>query len=161
MAKSSENRIFQIKNNDLAKYVQLFDECGKVTKGDGDNPETFMKFKYACGRNWDKVKGVYIALLKSPAYQAMMQAREVCQEKYCTKDPGGQPLLKQTTQGEEYTFTRENQALCDAEIHLICEELMEEINMIELFKVPFATVPEKMAGAYIKELEVMLTGLPT
>jgi hypothetical protein len=38
---------------------------------------------------------------------------------------------------------------------------MEEVNLVELFKVPFATVPEKMAGAYIKELECMLTDLPT
>jgi hypothetical protein len=161
MKMNSKGGALQITNANLAKYVQLFDECGKVMKGEGDNPETFMKFKYACGRNWDKVKSLYIALLRSPAYQAMMHAREESQEKYCTKDAEGQPILKQTAQGEEYTFTKENQALCDAEVHLVCEELMEEVNLVELFKVPFATVPEKMAGAYIKELECMLTDLPT
>lgn len=175
-----------ITNRDLPEHVELFELCGKVMRGEREESQPYMKFKYACGRNWAKLNALtkaasakYREITKSaPEYRTILLACEDSRKIHCTKDAQGLPVMEKDERGVElYTFTSEALATCDAEIKAIVAKsqevydvhqaklkagelfLNEEVS-IDLFTVPFSMIPERMAGAYIPAISIMLTEVP-
>ena len=180
------SKTIKVTNRDLPDHVELFDLCGKVMRGEREANEPYMKFKYACGRNWDKVNAMtkaasakYHALTKSaPEYRTILLACEDSRKIHCTKDAQGAPVMEKDERGVElYTFTSESLATCDAEIKAIVaksqavydahqaklkagEEFLNEEVSIDLFTVPFSMVPERISAAFIPAISIMLTDIP-
>jgi hypothetical protein len=182
------SKTLKIKRGEAERYEDLFRQVGAVGRGDTEDRDTFLKFKYAVGKNWKKleslVKEVHakLAVIMEPDehYRAFQIKREEIADKYATKDAEGNVIFtpdKDDPNKQQRTFTQENQLLGEQELDALKAEyessikkyeeqakqaqayLDEEI-MIELYSVPFDWVAERIAGAWLDAIEIMLTDLP-
>lgn len=169
-------------------WLDVFHQCGTVGRADGEDRDQFQKFKYACGRNWDRVMSaiktaqeeVKAILSPSDDFHAWMRICEDLNREYCTKDTSGNPVLKVNENGSQsFTFTPENRRKRDALMDgyrsdpkwaAVLQEdddkrsqanaFMEGTIDMELYTVPWDFLPERMSAPYMARVAIMCTGAP-
>lgn len=182
------SKVLTIKRGEAERYEDLFRQVGAVGRGETEDRDTFLKFKYAVGKNWKKLESLVkeinakLAVIMEPDehYRAFQVKREEIADKYATKDADGNVIFtpdKDDPNRQHRAFTQENQLLGEQELDALKTEyefsitkyetqteaakayLGEEV-AIELYSVPFSSVAEKIAGAWLDAVEIMLTDVP-
>lgn len=182
------SKILKIKRGECERYEDLFRQVGAVGRGETEDRETFLKFKYAVGKNWNKLDSLVkevngrLAKIMEPDehYREFQVKREAIADKYATKDADGNVIFttdKEDPNRQHRAFTQENQLLGEQELDALKTEYdfsirkyekqaeaakayCDEEVTIELFSVPFSSVAEKIAGAWLDAIEIMLTDPP-
>lgn len=169
-------------------WLDVFHQCGLAPRADGEDRDHYQKFKYACGRNFDRVmskvkeirKEVEEIMMPSDFYDEFMRKVEAINRKHCLLDEKGEPDLTVNENGTgTYKFTDERRALRDAELEALKAQptfaaaiedqnekrkaaaaFMEEPCEVELYTVPWSWLPERAGSAYLARLSVMCTDVP-
>lgn len=169
-------------------WLDVFHKCGLAPRADGEDRDHYQKFKYACGRNFERVmsevkkcrKEVEEILMPSDFYDEFMRKVEAINRKHCLLDEKGEPDLIVNQNGTgSFKFTDERRALRDAELETLkaepifalsikdqeskqkCAEAhMADTCEVELYTVPWAWLPERMGSAYLAKITVMCTDVP-
>lgn len=162
--------------------------AGKSPKGDSDDLGMYKKFKYACGKNRDRLLAIakrtnrlIDEALNShpPAYDEFIDKCEESFKTHAKKDENGDPVTRVTpgTQQEIYVLDPPDEAAANEEVEALKKEyevtlsamagidekiaaIKAEPIEIELHTIPFEHVPERMASGYYTVLEPMLVDLP-
>ena len=179
--------VLKCRRSELEKYHELFDQVGKVTRAESEALDPYMRFKYAAGRNFQRVRSVLQAtvarwnemLKPTQGWLAFQAARDEVCRKFCKQDEDGDPVITDGKDGEKlYDFTadgrqRANEAIdaLTAGEYLVdftlrqgkereAREYLDEMVEVPIYTVPFATVPERVAGGFLAECAIMVDGLP-
>lgn len=185
----SQANMMKVPISELPELLRLLAEVGAVTKGDTEDREAFLKFKYAVGRNWDRVKSAWepenkwAETMLSNAqehkeYQDFQAARTDLCLMYCRRDDKDQPITHQDANGlEVYEFTPEGRQQFNDKLAALKARYADAIERmeyaqqsvedrwkteveIEIYKVPFRTAPERLSGAFLHAIAWMLEGCP-
>lgn len=150
-----------------------------VAKGESDDPEFMKRFKYACGRNFDRLQS---ALRVAQGEQDQITSADPGFLEYTRKyDDLGQQFGKRDEDGElildesdpekpRYTFDRDsNKAYRDA-VDELREEYRDTLDRvdavwaieekIDLFQIKWAWVPERISGGYLFGIADMIEDVP-
>lgn len=177
-----------IKRDEIEKYEDLFRQVGAVGRGDTEDRNLFMKFKYAVGKNWKRLeselkivrKKVQELMTPTPAYIEFMKRREEIAEQFATKDADGNVIYtndKDDPTRQHRQFTPENQeagtkaleelktecalALAQyAQAEQAAQDYLNEEITIDLYSVPFEWVAERIAGAWLESVTIMVDDPP-
>ena len=174
------------KRSELADWEDVFRQCGAVGRAEAEDRNNFQKFKYAVGRNWDKVNSFILKeqanikemLTPSDGYNSFMREVELLNREYCEKDKDGNPVTKEMENGSQaFVFSEEYRMARDGFLDAIKKRYaleiadqeqrenesaryMEGLVDIELFTVPWEYMPERISGAYLARCAVMCTDVP-
>lgn len=176
------------KRSELPEWEDVFRQCGAVTKAESEPREPFQKAMYAIGRNWDRVQKVIKhvqaqvrkMLAPSDLYDAFLKEVEALNREYCQQDEQGEPVFKPNAQGQNtFQFTDANRATRDGMVEALKKrpayataideqetkekdigKFMEEPIEVELFTVPWSSMPERLSGPYLSRVAVMATDIP-
>lgn len=174
-----------VKRGELANWYDTFQQASGVAKGDTEDRQNYMKFKYWCGRNCAVIEGVINAAQKhinamrpTPAYIEFAQARQAVAEKFAERNAKGEPMTVKGEGGlETYVFTPEGRKAGDEaleELHQhyalpirgeeqrqkdIAAYLNEAVSF-DLFTLPWSFAPERVSGTYLAMLAAMFDGTP-
>lgn len=180
-------QVLECRLDELADWEDIFRQCGTVTRGEAEDREFFLKFKYACGRNWERVsaevkrqQGIINDMLSVDVngWSEYLREVEAANQEHCTKDEHGAPVLKPGKDGNQnYTFTAEARKVRDGIVEFLkgkyadaikakteqeqaVQRYMESTVAIPLFCVPWAWIPERLNASYLAKVAVMCTGAP-
>ena len=176
------------KRSELPEWEDVFRQCGAVTKAESEPREPFQKAMYAIGRNWDRIQKIIKRaqgevrkiLAPSDLYDSFLKEIESLNREYCTKDAAGDPLFKANAQGQNtFQFTDENRKVRDGMVEALkarpayslaiaeqknaednANKFMEEPIEVELFTIPWSSMPERLSGPYLSRVAVMATDIP-
>lgn len=175
-----------VKRSELVDLEDLFRQCGTVSRADGEDLDTYKKFKYAVGRNWDKVmsqiksdqKKLRSIMLPDAEYDRYMQHVENLNRQFCRKDDAGAPILLDGPDGgKRYQFDSDAKKLRDAAVEEVkpafakaienqnlkeeaAVQFMDDEVTIDLHEVPWAWVPERISGPYMARIVIMCRNVP-
>lgn len=174
------------KVSELADWEDVFRQCGAAGRADTEDRNNFQKFKYAVGRNWDRVnseirkaqESVKRILKPGAGYDEFLREVDALNREYCDKDANGEPVMKPMENGTQaFMFTESQRTARDGLLEEIKKKYANAIKDqeareecanghmagnvdIELFTVPWACVPERISGAYLARVAVMCTDIP-
>lgn len=190
----SELKIVRMKVRDVIEVAEAFSECSKVSRAENEDADIHKRFKYACGRNWERAMAIWKAagarareLTKpSPEYVAFIEAAVDIARNYAIKDKDGNPVKVDNapeaddkdflpncgydipadaveSHAAAFKFVAESDAVAiqarEAAIDQ-AQAIMDEEATLGVFCVPWAWVPEKIIGAWLQRIRVMIADLP-
>ena len=166
-----------------SEWLEMLDAVSRaatVQRGESDDADCLKKFKYACGRNFDRIQSVLRKAQSEqdqitsshPAFLEYTQKYSELGEQFCKRDENGQPVLDESDpEKPKYIFEKENQQpyrdAVDAlrveyrETLDLVESIWEQVEDIDLFMIPWAWVPERISGGYLFAISDMISDLPT
>jgi len=171
---------------EIAELMDHFSKAALVGRADHEDIETYKKFKYAAGRNFETCRSVCKGFTKtvekmkepSPKMLEYINRRDLLTIEHAIKKENGE--LDATDDGEHRTlkFTAEGEAarikgemaLAEEYADVLAEYNTREERAIEYMKAnrqdvmiycfPWDQVPEQMAGGYMAAISCMLEGIP-
>ena len=165
----------------LYETKEAYDQACKVTPGETDNREDVLKFKYACGKNANRLRallnetGAEVQRLhySLPEYAAFMQECTDAAEEMADRDDNGQPVVdadgdfvitkrKEEFEGSLEWLRKKHAAAIEAQkaVAAKIDEYLEQTVDVKLHQVSFVSLPEKIGGAYVDLIGEMLTDKP-
>lgn len=121
---------------ELPSHLDHFQTAGKVRRGESENAENVTRFKYACGRNAERIeheiKRVNIRLsdlqLEIEGFEDYLLARNTICDVHCKRDSDKKPIFiggaedKENGSEKKYTFSPENLKITRKEISVLEKE---------------------------------------
>ena len=166
---------------ELMEYAEVFRQISAVAKGDTEDREAFMRFKYAVGRNAANFNSmakqiaaeVRATLREEPAYSEFIKARETIALKHCVKDDKGEPVIDVAKDGSEswkFSEDGEKAAREESAAHpaiqrqkqiedAAAKAMLEPVEMA-LYTVPWSCAPERVSGEFLAAIMPMFTEVP-
>jgi hypothetical protein len=165
--------------------MEAFGNVGKVQINERDDEQTFRRFKYAAGRNYERClaivrateKRIADSLSDDPEFRAYLQAREKVYADLADKDEKGNPVLKQEGEAMYYVLAPEKKTeaerqeaelkgryeLAIARQQAVADQaaaMWQETVPVQIMQVPFAEMPLNLLGGWVARISDMLEGAP-
>jgi hypothetical protein len=174
-----------LRRQELKSYEECFRSAGMVTRGEHEDRDSFMRFRYAVGRNWHMVESALNRanaryrqmILPGEGYQKFLCEREKIARKHALKDEKGQPVSKQVEGQDIYQFDETGARAGEAELDALkkqMEDVCREQEMkiaagreflagvvhLQFYSVPWEWVPERIAAPFLDMIAAMCDGVP-
>lgn len=142
---------------EVRKLAEWINQCSCVSKGEGDDKETYMKFKIVCGENFNVLnyeldKWNILAQEKSEEMIPATMSEFELKASKIKSDKAMKKLEKQ--------YAKELEAYGEFEKWYENEFVKGEVELPELQKWPFIDLPENISGGFIPTLKPMISGYP-
>jgi len=173
---------------ELRDHLDHFQSASKVQRADNEDAEKVNRFKYACGKNAEKVMSFIKKITPDLAKIAVPidglsdydAARIAICEKYCQRDETGSPKLQENEKEKtkEYVFSFEDQKTVQKELSALGKiyksilskvekqqtdieaYLDTSVEIQELHCVEWKDLPERISGTYLVVLSPMIKNIP-